>query len=108
MAKAGPPACNIAKKKKKKKIAINFSESEIDVALQLIQLSGDSSDDRNGVVQGTTEQSDCGTTHAVSFNHNFFQQQEDEANISLIIRKNIRFRSVSDIYKVTKPLSIVN
>lgn len=107
MAKAGPTACNIAKKKKKKKkITINFSESEIDVALQLVQLGGDSSDHRNGVVEleGTAERS---TNHAVSIKDNFFQQQEDEAIISLIIRKNTRFRSISDIYKLTKPLSIV-
>ncbi|GMN59049.1 hypothetical protein TIFTF001_028147 [Ficus carica] len=112
MAKAKP----LYSKKMKNKKQFDFSESEIDVAEQLIQLSGDSNnhndknnnDDNNHhdlISDGDTAHltnNIGGCKHGVK---DFFDAEDDGFDQ----RRKKRFRSLSEIYSLTsKPLSLVN
>ncbi|KAG6652955.1 hypothetical protein CIPAW_05G041800 [Carya illinoinensis] len=99
-----------------------FSESEMDVARQLIQLSGepddrhndgDGDDNKDGCAEGKVEKSKGGDTANVSSTNNnnvgetFEEDQEEDADCILWRRKR-RFRSVYYLYRSTKPVTAVN
>ncbi|PON83878.1 hypothetical protein TorRG33x02_203180 [Trema orientale] len=116
--------------KKKRKNPPAFSESEIDAAEQLIQLSGDSdngsssckndninnnNDTDDGVVvaeSGSTNQAEQqGEQDLISTASNEycnFSREDDDHDQTAIVgfgpRKHMRFRSLYEIYSFTKPL----
>ena len=101
-------------KNKRKNKNSAFTKSEIDAAEQLIQLSGDSDsskNDNNNNDDVVVEQSDIGdTTHdLISTASNEYCDDDQTTIFGFEPRKSKRFKSLLEIYSLTKPLiSIVN
>ncbi|KAE8008914.1 hypothetical protein FH972_005378 [Carpinus fangiana] len=91
-----------------------FSESEMDVARQLIKLSGESSDIKNNsCAEGKLEQKrrvGDATDHHVSstnsINGKTFEEEEEEDGICGPRKR--RFRSIFHLYSSTKPVVVVS
>ena len=107
------------KNRKKENSDSAFSESEINAAEQLIQLSSDSDSNKNDniddvvveqrIIIGNTKSYDVLST-TPSKDYCLFQEDDDQTTIfGFGPRKNKRFKSLLEIYSLTKPLmSIVN
>ncbi|KAG6711211.1 hypothetical protein I3843_05G039300 [Carya illinoinensis] len=95
------------RRRTQKKPVDNFSESEMDVAQQLIQLSGDSGADDDTINISVEQRKDGDHAADVSSTNNttgeFFEEEEEEEILST--RKR-RFRSVDHLYRSTKPLAV--
>jgi hypothetical protein len=118
MAKS-PLACEARRTQKQK--GFSFSESEMDVARQLIQLSGGSDDhhhnddDNNNTscAEGKVEQSkvgdatDASSTNTTTIGETFDVKEEEDG---ICWPRKRRFRSISHLYSSTKPVivAIVN
>ncbi|GFP93859.1 hypothetical protein PHJA_001530200 [Phtheirospermum japonicum] len=92
--KKSPPAS-----KKKQMMETHLTEPEMDAALQLIQLSGDSAGTGGGAAR-TAEQSreeSVGDSPEISSNMKFRE-------LAALPRRKKRFRSIDDIYSITRPL----
>lgn len=104
MARKSRTTCKTTKEKTKP--SSEFTESEIQAAEQLVQLS-EESNNGNSSSQGSTaahheELSDCGTTTHVPNSKDF--NMEEEEPIGSLIRIKKRYKSIYDLYKLTKPL----
>ena len=99
----------------KKHIGYSFSESEMDVARQLIQLSGDSDDSHNhdddnnmNNSEVKVEQSEGDDAADVCSTNNIRETIEEEEEDEIFYRRKRRFRSIYHVYKSTKPVIISN
>ena len=100
----------------KKHIGYSFSESEMDVARQLIQLSGDSDDNHNhdddnnmNNSEVKVEQSEGDHAADVCSTNNIRETiEEEEEDDEIFYRRKRRFRSIYHVYKSTKPVIISN
>ena len=104
----------------KKHIGYSFSESEMDVARQLIQLSGDSDDSHNhdddnnmNNSEVKVEQSEGDDAADVCSTNNIREtieeeEEEEEEDDEIFDRRKRRFRSIYHVYKSTKPVIIAN
>ncbi|CAK7331935.1 unnamed protein product [Dovyalis caffra] len=104
------------KDKKTQKMIMGFSELEIDVAWQLVQMSSRDNkrklkvikNKKNDEAERSSCQSDASNEHA---GYTFFEEEEEEDNIfgekdddGYPKRRNKRFRSINHVYKVTQPV----
>ncbi|KAK9989142.1 hypothetical protein SO802_029381 [Lithocarpus litseifolius] len=103
----------------KKHIGYSFSESEMDVARQLIQLSGDSEDNHNHDDDNNVNSSEvkveqskgddaadvCSTNN---IRETIEEEEEEEEDDEIFDRRKRRFRSIYHVYKSTKPVIIAN
>lgn len=102
----------------KKHIGYSFSESEMDVARQLIQLSGDSDDNHNHDDDNNTNSSEVkveqskgdDATDVCSTNNirETIEAVEEEEVDEIFYRRKRRFRSIYHVYKSTEPVIIAN
>lgn len=102
----------------KKHIGYSFSESEMDVARQLIQLSGDSDDNHNHDDDNNTNSSEVkveqskgdDATDVCSTNNirETIEEVEEEKVDEIFYRRKRRFRSIYHVYKSTEPVIIAN
>lgn len=84
----------------KKKAA--FSETELDAARQLVQLSGNS-DESDGSAKREKEEEEDGTEASSAFREAaqiLFRENEDDD----LMRQNKRYQSIRHIYRSTKPI----
>ncbi|KAL3724113.1 hypothetical protein ACJRO7_036177 [Eucalyptus globulus] len=103
MAKQSTSCCGeegrtLEEKKKKKKRAA-FSETELDAARQLVQLSGNS-DENDGSTK--KEKEEDGTEASSAFQDVALLFGENEADH--LMRPNRKYRSIQHIYGSTKPI----
>jgi hypothetical protein len=103
----------LACKTRRTQKGFGFSESEMDVARQLIKLSGESSDkNNNSCAERKVEQkrkvSDA-TDHLVSstnsINGKTFEEEEEDG---ICGPRKRRFRSIFHLYSSTKPVVVVS
>ncbi|KAK9989141.1 hypothetical protein SO802_029380 [Lithocarpus litseifolius] len=98
----------------KKHIGYSFSESEMDVARQLIQLSGDSDDNHNHDDDNNMNSSEVkveqskGDDAADVCSTNNIRETIEEEDDEVFDRRKRRFRSIYHVYKSTKPVIIAN
>ncbi|KAL4614737.1 hypothetical protein ACB092_07G074800 [Castanea dentata] len=101
----------------KKHIGYSFSESEMDVAQQLIQLSGDSDDNHNQDDDNNTNSSEVKVERSkgddaadVCSTNNIREtiEEEEEDGDEIFYRRKRRFRSIYNVYKSTEPVIIAN
>ena len=111
---------------------MEFSESEMDVAEQLIQLSGDSSGDQDHTNNNSVEEEeeeeeegkaaeqgnkcdavDVSSTNigGLSFPNNTSlkeeEKEEEEEEDQILWQRKMRFRSMYDLYNSTNPITLV-
>ena len=110
---------------------MEFSESEMDVAEQLIQLSGDSSGDQDHTNNNSVEEEeeeeeeeegkaaeqgnkcdavDVSSTNigGLSFpNNTSLKEEEKEEEDQILWQRKMRFRSIYDLYDSTNPITLV-
>ncbi|XP_030539155.1 uncharacterized protein LOC115747235 [Rhodamnia argentea] len=98
MAKQSMSCCEEGRSWEGKKKAA-FSETELDAARQLVQLSGNS-DESGG--NGMKKEEEEGTEASSAFRDPglLFRENEDEG----MARRNKRYRSIQHIYRSTKPI----
>ena len=110
---------------------MEFSESEMDVAEQLIQLSGDSSGDQDHTNNNSVEEEkeeeeeegkaaeqgnkcdavDVSSTNigGLSFPNNtsLKEEEKEEEEDQILWQRKMRFRSMYDLYNSTNPITLV-
>ncbi|KAI3445676.1 hypothetical protein Pfo_002341 [Paulownia fortunei] len=89
-----------ARKSRKTQMEPNLTEPEMDAALQLIQLSGDSAESGGGAAK-TVEQNreeSIGDSNEIS-------SAIKITGVEALPRRTKRFRSIDDLYRVTRPIS---
>ena len=110
---------------------MEFSESEMDVAEQLIQLSGDSSGDQDHTNNNSVEEEkeeeeeegkaaeqgnkcdavDVSSTNigGLSFPNNtsLKEEEKEEEEDQILWQRKMRFRSIYDLYNSTNPITLV-
>ncbi|PIN03822.1 hypothetical protein CDL12_23650 [Handroanthus impetiginosus] len=89
-----------SRKMKKTQMGSALTEPEMDAALQLIQLSGDSMETGGGGAARTEEQSQeesVGDSHEISSNMKIRE-------FEVLPRRKKRFRSIDDVYSITRPV----
>uniref|UniRef100_A0A2N9IB03 Uncharacterized protein n=1 Tax=Fagus sylvatica TaxID=28930 RepID=A0A2N9IB03_FAGSY len=82
---------------------MDFSESEMDVAEQLIQLSGDSEEGKADVADADVSSSSTNGEIFFSINNNNNSVEEDE----FFWPRKRKFRSIYHLYRCTKPVTAV-
>ncbi|KAL7157238.1 hypothetical protein ABFS83_02G064400 [Erythranthe nasuta] len=96
----------VARKRRKTQMESQPTGPEMDAALQLIQLSGDSAESGGGGAAKTVEQSpeeSVGDSHEISSD----LQKKINNNIKeveTLRRRKRRFRLIDDVYSITKPV----
>lgn len=100
MAKQSKPCGEEGRSREGKKEKTGFSETELDAARQLVQLSGNSDESDGGVKKEKEE--DDGTEASSAFREAalLFRENEDDD----LVRRNKRYRSIQHIYRSTKPI----
>ena len=128
MAKSTSTCKKRTQKQNQNQNGMEFSESEMDVAEQLIQLSGDSSGDQDHTNNNSVEEEkeeeegkaaeqgnkcdavDVSSTNigGLSFpNNTSLKEEEKEEEDQILWQRKMRFRSIYDLYDSTNPITLV-
>ena len=128
MAKSTSTCKKRTQKQNQNQNGMEFSESEMDVAEQLIQLSGDSSGDQDHTNNNSVEEEkeeeegkaaeqgnkcdavDVSSTNigGLSFpNNTSLKEEEKEEEDQILWQRKMRFRSIYDLYNSTNPITLV-
>ena len=130
MAKSTSTCKKRTQKQNQNQNGMEFSESEMDVAEQLIQLSGDSSGDQDHTNNNSVEEEeeeeeegkaaeqgnkcdavDVSSTNigGLSFPNNtsLKEEEKEEEEDQILWQRKMRFRSIYDLYDSTNPITLV-
>ena len=132
MAKSTSTCKKRTQKQNQNQNGMEFSESEMDVAEQLIQLSGDSSGDQDHTNNNSVEEEkeeeeeeegkaaeqgnkcdavDVSSTNigGLSFPNNtsLKEEEKEEEEDQILWQRKMRFRSMYDLYNSTNPITLV-
>ena len=129
MAKSTSTCKKRTQKQNQNQNGMEFSESEMDVAEQLIQLSGDSSGDQDHTNNNSVEEEeeeeeegkaaeqgnkcdavDVSSTNigGLSFpNNTSLKEEEKEEEDQILWQRKMRFRSMYDLYNSTNSITLV-
>ncbi|KAL7119470.1 hypothetical protein ACP275_02G065500 [Erythranthe tilingii] len=94
-----------ARKSRKTQMESQPTGPEMDAALQLIQLSGDSAESGGGGAAKTVEQSpeeSVGDSHEIS--SDLQKKINSIKEVETLRRRKRRFRLIGDVYSITKPV----